>query len=72
MQEKLTAKKDGYRQILDNTKETNNTITTIKQQNREYSSLRFSKVQQGLSGMKVELEKVKHNIFLSLKEKPLQ
>ena len=47
-------------------------ITVLNQQNREYYSLRFSEVQQELSGMKVELEKVKHNIFLSLKEKTLQ
>jgi len=72
MQKIVTAQKDGYRQILENTKEIHNTITLLNQQNREYYSLRFSEVQQELSGMKVELEKVKHNIFLSLKEKTLQ
>jgi len=72
MQEIVTAQKDGYRQILENTKEIHNTITTLNQQNREYYSLRFSEVQKELSGMKVELGKVEHNIFLSLKEKTLQ
>jgi hypothetical protein len=69
MQKIVTAQKDGYRQILENTKEVHNTITTLNQQNREYYSLRFSEVQQELSGMKVELEKVKHNIFLIFKRK---
>ncbi len=69
MQEIVTAQKDGYRQILENTKEIHNTITTLNQQNREYYSLRFSEVQKELSGMKVELGKVEHNIFLSLKGK---
>jgi len=53
MQEIVTAQKDGYRQILENTKEIHNTITTLNQQNREYYSLRFSEVQKELSGMKV-------------------
>jgi len=55
MQEIVTAQKDGYRQILENTKEIHNTITNLNQQNREYYSLRFSEVQKELSGMKVEL-----------------
>ncbi len=55
MQEVLTAQKDDYRQILENTKEIHNTIITLNQQNREYYSLRFSDVQKELSGMKVEL-----------------
>jgi len=55
MQEIVIAQKDGYRQILDNTKEIHNTITTLNQQNREYYSLRFSEVQKELIGMKVEL-----------------
>ena len=55
MQEIVLAQKDGYRQILENTKEIHNTITTLNQQNREYYSLRFSEVQKDLSGMKVEL-----------------
>ena len=42
MQEIVIAQKDGYRQILENTKEIHNTITTLNQQNREYYSLRFS------------------------------
>ena len=58
MQEIVIAQKDGYRQILENTKEIHNTIATINQQNREYYSLRFSEVQKELSGMKVELGKV--------------
>jgi len=55
MQEIIIAQKDGYRQILENTKEIHNTITTLNQQNREYYSLRFSEVQKELSGMKAEL-----------------
>ena len=55
MQEIVIAQKDGYRQILENTKEIHNTITTVNQQNREYYSLRFSEAQKELSGLKVEL-----------------
>ena len=59
MQEIVIVQKDGYRQILENTKEIHNTITTLNQQNREYYSLRFSEVQKELSGVKVELGKIK-------------
>jgi len=52
MQEIVIAQKDGYRQVLENTKEIHNTITTLNQQNREYYSLRFSEVQKELFGMK--------------------
>jgi len=55
MQEIVIAQKEGYRQILENTKEIHNTITNFNQQNREYYSLRFAEVQKELSGMKVEL-----------------
>jgi len=55
MQEIVIAQKEGYRQVLENTKEIHNTITNLNQQNREYYSLRFSEVQKELSGMKVEL-----------------
>ena len=55
MQEIVIAQKEGYRQVLENTKEIHNTITTLNQQNREYYSLRFSEVQKELSGMKAEL-----------------
>jgi len=58
MQEIVVAQKDSYRQILENTKEIHNAITTLNQQNREYYSLRFSEVQKELSGMKVELGKI--------------
>jgi len=58
MQEIVIAQKDGYRQILENTKEIHNTITTLNQQNREYYSLRFSEVQKELTGIKVELGKI--------------
>ncbi len=58
MQEIVIAQKDGYRQILENTKEIHNTITNLNQQNREYYSLRFSETQKELSGMKVELGKI--------------
>jgi len=58
MQEIVIAQKEGYRQILENTKEIHNTITKLNQQNREYYSLRFSEVQKKLSGMKVELGKI--------------
>ncbi|HAJ33575.1 MAG TPA: hypothetical protein DCK79_09450 [Candidatus Atribacteria bacterium] len=59
MQEIVVAQKEGYRQVLENTKEIHNTITTLNQQNREYSSLRFAEVQKELSGMKVVLGKIK-------------
>jgi len=55
MQEIVLAQKEGYRQVLENTKEIHNTITSLNQQNREYYSLRFSEVQKELSGLKVEL-----------------
>jgi len=55
MQEIVTAQKEGYRQVLENTKEIHNTITSLNQQNREYYSLRFAEVQKELAGMKVEL-----------------
>ena len=58
MQEIVVAQKEGYRQILENTKEIHHTITSLSQQNREYYSLHFSEVQKELSGMKVELEKI--------------
>ena len=51
MQKIVTTQKDGYRQILENTKEIPNTIATLIQQNREYYFLRFSEVQQELSGI---------------------
>jgi len=58
MQEIVLAQKEGYRQVLDNTKEIHNTITSLNQQNREYYSLRFAELQKELSGMKVELGKI--------------
>ena len=58
MQEIVIAQKEGYRQVLENTKEIHNTITTLNQQNREYYSLRFAEVQKELSGMKVELGRI--------------
>jgi len=59
MQEIVTAQKESYRQILENTKEIHNTITSLNQQNREYYSLQFSEVQKELMGMKIELGKIK-------------
>ena len=59
MQEIVTAQKEGYRQVLENTKEIHNTITSLNQQNREYYSLRFAEVQKELSGMRVGLGKIK-------------
>jgi hypothetical protein len=59
MQEIVTAQKESYRQILENTKEIHNTITSLNQQNREYYSLHFSEVQKELTGMKIELGKIK-------------
>lgn len=47
--------KGGYRQVMENTKEIHNTITSLNQQNREYYSLRFSEVQKELAGAKVDL-----------------
>src|SRR5665648_1283271 len=38
MQEIVTAQKEGYRQVLENTKEIHSTITSLNQQNREYYS----------------------------------
>ena len=58
MQEIVIAQKEGYRQVLENTKEIHNTITSLNQQNREYYSLRFAEVQKELSGMKIELGKI--------------
>ena len=58
MQEIVLAQKEGYRQILENTKEIHNTITSLNQQNREYYSLRFAEAQKELTGMKVELGKI--------------
>ena len=58
MQEIVTAQKEGYRQILENTKEIHSTITSLNQQNREYYSLRFAEVQKELAGMKVALGKI--------------
>ena len=55
MQEIVIAQKEGYRQVLENTKEIHNTITSLNRQNREYCSLRFAEVQKELSGMKIEL-----------------
>jgi len=55
MQEIVIAQKEGYRQVLENTKEIHNTITSLNRQNREYCSLRFAEVQKELTGMKVEL-----------------
>ena len=45
LQEIVTTQKEGHRQILENTKEMHNTITSLNQQNREYYSLHFSEVQ---------------------------
>jgi len=59
MQEIVTAQKEGYRQILENTREIHHTITNLNQQNREYYSLHFSEVQKELTGVKVELGKIK-------------
>jgi hypothetical protein len=58
MQEIVVAQKEGYRQILENTKEIHQTITSLSQQNREYCSLHFSEVQKELAGVKVELGKI--------------
>ncbi len=58
MQEIVIAQKEGYRQVLENTKEIHNTITNLNQQNREYYSLRFTEVQKELAGVKVELGKI--------------
>jgi len=58
MQEIVTTQKEGYRQVLENTKEIQNTLTSLNQQNREYYSLRFAEVQKELTGMKLELGKI--------------
>ena len=53
MQEIVTAQKEGYRQILENTQEIHSTLASLNQQNREYYSLHFSEVQKELAGVKV-------------------
>ena len=58
MQEIVTTQKEGYQQILENTKEIHNTMTTLNQQNREYYSLKFADTQRELSGMKESLRKI--------------
>ena len=58
MQEIVIAQKEGYRQVLENTKEIHHTITHLNQQNREYYTLRFAEVQKELAGMKVALGKI--------------
>jgi len=58
MQEIVITQKEGYRQVLENTKEIHHTITSLNQQNREYYSLRFAEVQKELAGMKVALGKI--------------
>ena len=58
MQEIVIAQKEGYRQVLENTKEIHNTITSLNQQNREYYSLRFTEVQKELSGMRAGLGRI--------------
>ena len=58
MQDIIFTQKEGYKQILENTKEIHNTITSLNQQNREYYSLRFSEMQKELAGIKVELGKI--------------
>ncbi|MDD5014892.1 MAG: hypothetical protein PHW73_07300 [Atribacterota bacterium] len=55
MQEIVVTQKEGYRQVLENTKEIHHTITNLNQQNREYYSLRLAEVQKELSGMKIGL-----------------
>ena len=62
MQEIVTSQKDGYRQILENTKEIHHTITSLNQQNREYCSLHFSEVQKELSAMRVGLGRIEQII----------
>ena len=58
MQEIVTTQKEGYQQILENTKEIHNTMTTLNQQNREYYSMKFADAQRELSGMKESLRKI--------------
>ena len=58
MQEIVKAQKEGYRQILENTKEIHSTMTGLNRENREYCALHFSEVQKELAGMKVELGKI--------------
>ena len=58
MQEMVIAQREGYRQVLENTKEIHHTITHLNQQNREYYSLRFAEVQKELAGMRVALGKI--------------
>jgi len=58
MQEIVLARKESYRQVLENTKEIHNAITSLNQQSREYYSLCFAEVQKELSEIKVKLGKI--------------
>jgi len=58
MQDIIFTQKEGYRQILENSKEIHDTMTSLNQQNREYYSLRFSEMQKELAGVRVELGKI--------------
>ena len=58
MQEIVKAQKEGYQQILENTKEIHNTMNGFNRENREYCALHFSEVQKELAGMKVEMGKI--------------
>jgi len=58
MQDIILSQKEGYKQILENTKEIHNTITSLNQQNREYYTMRFSEMQKELAGVKVELKEI--------------
>jgi len=55
MQEIVTAQKEGYQQILENTKEIYNTLTSLNQQNREYYSLRLAEIYKDLSSLKAKI-----------------
>ena len=56
MQEIVKAQKEGYQQILANTKEIHGTLNSLNQQNRDYYSLRFSELHKELAGVKMELK----------------
>ena len=58
MQDIIFTQKEGYKQILENSKEIHNTITSLNQQNREYYTMRFLELQKELTGVKVKLEKI--------------
>ena len=58
MQEIVRTQKEGYQQILDNTKEIHGTLNSLNQQNREYYSIKIADMQRELLGIKASFGKI--------------